>query len=408
MLRSVLLLGGALLLAGSALADEAVIYSLPANSRAAVGLLDDDGTLYGQAQCGGEISCGQKSSAGFVFQLRKRQGAWQEKTLYLFNGPDGQNPDAPLIVDDKTGVLYGTTTNGGQFGKGTVFSLTPAGSKWDETVLHSFTGARDGRNPEGQLAMDPTTGTIYGTSAGKPGACGHIFQMVQSAGSWAFTQLHTFRGASDGCTPEGGLEPGTSPGTYFGTTVRPYTLRNGQVVPQGTVYKLTISGTKAVEQVIWDRPSSGSGRFEITVVSDDLIYAARSGGGGEGRDGVVFQLQQTNGVWQETTLRIFNPDDAAGYYPSGLYYDKSTETIYGANEDGGSFEGGTHYDGALFKLTQVGQDWTETVLHNFDFTHGDGFNPIGPPIEDPRTETLYGTTLNGGQSGTGAVYSYSP
>jgi uncharacterized repeat protein (TIGR03803 family) len=65
------------------------------------------------------------------------------------------------------GVLYGTTEAGGTASSGTVFSLTPPatpGGVWTETVLHSFIGGRtDGEGPRGRLTVDGT-GLLYGTT----------------------------------------------------------------------------------------------------------------------------------------------------------------------------------------------------------------------------------------------------
>jgi uncharacterized repeat protein (TIGR03803 family) len=47
-----------------------------------------------------------------------------EKVLHSFgHGSDGETPLAGLI--DLKGTLYGTTSAGGKYGKGTVFALTP-------------------------------------------------------------------------------------------------------------------------------------------------------------------------------------------------------------------------------------------------------------------------------------------
>ena len=69
-----------------------------------------------------------------------------EKVLHSFNvsGNDGFYPYAGLIFD-AAGNLYGTTMEGGIYGQGMVFELTPtAGGGWTEKVLHSF-GIRHGR-----------------------------------------------------------------------------------------------------------------------------------------------------------------------------------------------------------------------------------------------------------------------
>jgi len=45
-----------------------------------------------------------------------------------------------------------------------VFKLTPNGTTWIESVLHSFMGANDGANPDSRPIVDPNTGALYGTT----------------------------------------------------------------------------------------------------------------------------------------------------------------------------------------------------------------------------------------------------
>ena len=50
------------------------------------------------------------------------------KVIYSFAGDeDGEYPDTELVRDG-AGNLYGTTVQGGDFGGGTVFELTPSGT----------------------------------------------------------------------------------------------------------------------------------------------------------------------------------------------------------------------------------------------------------------------------------------
>ena len=67
-----------------------------------------------------------------------------EKVLHNFQGgaDDGNDPVAGLI--DVHGKLYGTTSQGGKYNAGTVFSITRPGR---EKVLHSFQGNPMARHP---------------------------------------------------------------------------------------------------------------------------------------------------------------------------------------------------------------------------------------------------------------------
>ncbi len=79
-------------------------------------------------------------------------GGWTEKVLYSFNdnGTDGDYPYAGLIFD-AAGNLYGTTGEGGTYGCGTVFELTPYSGRrldGDRCCIASTPTARMGLLPK--------------------------------------------------------------------------------------------------------------------------------------------------------------------------------------------------------------------------------------------------------------------
>ena len=110
-----------------------------------------------------------------------------EQVLYTFgSAPDGSDATGSLVFDS-SGNLYGTTIEGGAFGQGTVFELSPgAGGVWTEKVLYSFcpqSGCVDGSTPNGGLIFD-TAGNLYGTTAGGGGG-GVAFELTpKSGGTW--------------------------------------------------------------------------------------------------------------------------------------------------------------------------------------------------------------------------------
>lgn len=82
----------------------------------AASLLNVKGTLYGTTRSGGAYGLGT------IFNIDPKTG--KETVLHSFGyGSDGATPLAGLI--DVKGALYGTTSAGGTYGKGTVFALTP-------------------------------------------------------------------------------------------------------------------------------------------------------------------------------------------------------------------------------------------------------------------------------------------
>jgi uncharacterized repeat protein (TIGR03803 family) len=127
---------------------------------------DAAGNLFGPAYSGGAFGYGT------VFELSpKAGGGWTEKILHTFpdnSGTEGSNP-WPGLTFDAAGNLYGTAqfgVVGPDPGGGTTFKLTPgAGGNWDYTVLHAFTGnGNDGFNPSFCNVVFDASGNLYGTT----------------------------------------------------------------------------------------------------------------------------------------------------------------------------------------------------------------------------------------------------
>jgi uncharacterized repeat protein (TIGR03803 family) len=121
------------------------------------GLVNFGGTLYGSTADGGAYTGtpGRRSGTGTVFKIAP---AGVEAVLHSFGGfPGGNFPYTNLI--GVGGTLYGTTPTCGHY-KGTVFSLTRAGAI---KVLHYFTG----QNADGALPTNSVIyvgGSLYGTT----------------------------------------------------------------------------------------------------------------------------------------------------------------------------------------------------------------------------------------------------
>ncbi|MGB6804636.1 MAG: choice-of-anchor tandem repeat GloVer-containing protein, partial [Candidatus Sulfotelmatobacter sp.] len=156
------------------------------------------GHLYGVTLNGGTLNCAigdEGLSCGTVFELTKMCGHWTGKILHDFdrNGKDGFFPEAGVIVD-AAGNLYGTTGQGGAYGGGTytggtVFKLTPKSGGWTETILHNFGNDKDGQIPEG-LTFD-AAGNLYGiTFEGGAYGLGTAFELTPNSGGWTETILH--------------------------------------------------------------------------------------------------------------------------------------------------------------------------------------------------------------------------
>jgi uncharacterized repeat protein (TIGR03803 family) len=144
----------------------------------AASLINVKGTLYGTTALGGTMGCHGYGFCGTIFSITPG-GIGTEKVLHGFLGkPDGGSPFAPLI--EVKGTLYGTTVYGGvrfcSVGDscGTVFSITPSGA---EKVLHSFGGKSDGVYPD--AAVTEVNGKLYGTTQnGGAFGLGTVFELT--------------------------------------------------------------------------------------------------------------------------------------------------------------------------------------------------------------------------------------
>ncbi|HEX4078802.1 MAG TPA: choice-of-anchor tandem repeat GloVer-containing protein [Rhizomicrobium sp.] len=116
--------------------------------------------------------------------------------------------------------------------------------------------------------------------------------------------------------------------------------------------------------------------------------------GGSGSYGSVFELQNSGGTRQETTLFSFDGSD--GQDPlAGLTAGKGG-VLYGTSGTGGADQGGT-----VFMLKKSGKKgWTEQTIWNFA-TYDQ--QPNCDLVVD-STGAIYGTTVQGGAYGYGTVF----
>jgi uncharacterized repeat protein (TIGR03803 family) len=282
---------------------ETVLYAFKGGSDgvAPVGSLvaDRSGNLYGDTASGGSYmgsACADRG-CGTVFEIASNG---TETILYAFQGEsDGGVPYAGL-TRNKSGNLYGTTSEGGincngvtTFGCGVVFQVTPSGV---ESVLYTFQGGNDGYLPEAGLTMD-TDGNLYGTTAvgGTGGAqcveaqdgCGTVFKLAPDGTE---TVLYSFQGGTDGWDPLAGVVRDKT-GNLYGTTFAGGGAHCAHTRPGcGTVFKLAPDGTETVLFAFYNshgrQPAAG-----LLMGKNGLLYGTTPTGG-KNNDGVVFSVNK--------------------------------------------------------------------------------------------------------------------
>jgi hypothetical protein len=129
-------------------------------------IFDASGNLYGNTAWGtNEQTCGN-NKCGTTYQLVPNiDGTWKIHIAHMFtDGKDGGVPGCNVVLDAADN-LYGAAYEGGRFGYGLVFKLTPKPTGgWKETVLHVFDD-HPGAYPSSGLIFD-AAGNLYGETGG--------------------------------------------------------------------------------------------------------------------------------------------------------------------------------------------------------------------------------------------------
>jgi uncharacterized repeat protein (TIGR03803 family) len=366
------------------------------------GLIEMNGTLYGTTLNGSKNYCSQSCGSnhcylgcGTIFTI---DSAGKESVIYNFDGTFNSGDDGswPFVgLTSFSGAFYGTTSGGGSYGDGTVFTSSASGN---ESVVYSFTGDRgsttDGSDPEAVLT--PLSGGLYGTTVYGGGTgcsgygCGTVYAIDASEKE---SVLYRFQGGQDGYRV-------FAPVTVLHKKLYGATLQGGGPgcggSGCGTIYELSLRGK---ERVLHRFGGSSDGAFPNGLTAVNGVLYGTTEGGGTKNSGTFFSVTASGKL---TTLYNFldipdgNGPGASPIYAAGKFY-------------GTTVGGGTAGDGTVFSIETTGTK--EKVLYSFG-GGTDGSDPQGPVYLS--NGELYGTTQAGGNggctnnAGCGTVFKLKP
>lgn len=307
------------------------------------------GTLYGTTEEGGSYHHqGLQHGAGTLFSIDPVTGS--EKLVYRFqDGNDGAVPTGHLV--QLSGTLYGTTRAGGNQtggdcypGCGTIFSLDPStGVEKGLYVFCSQQNCTDGAGPD--AGVNHVNGILYGTtSVGGAYNLGTVFSLDPASGVEKVLYSFGTNGNADGDYPYAGLV--NINGILYGTTYF------GGTNEAGTVFSLDLATN--VEKVVFSFCSQNDcsgGRVPVygpLIQANGVLYGTTEFGGtncGDDGCGTVFSVDPATG--KETALYSFcnQTNCTDGAEPLAGLVDMNG-TLYGT-----TFVGGAHNAGTVFAIT---------------------------------------------------------
>jgi uncharacterized repeat protein (TIGR03803 family) len=347
---------------------------------------------------------------GTLFKITLGQdGLGKITVIYNFcslsNCADGNGPHGALTRAATGGEFYGVTTKGGAntdasgLSGGTIFKITPRGTL---RTLYNFCAqlnCTDGEYP--WSVTQAPNGELYGTTTegGKYGG-GTVFKISPSG---ALKTLYNFCSLDDDCAsgklPYSGLLLGAG-GAFWGTTTQGGTHRNG-----GTIFKITQSGeyttiynfcvqSSSVQECSDGADPSGT---LVQTLNGDIFGVTSAGGTGAG---TIFKVTPSG-----TFKTFYNFCSQAGCMDGGVpeagLIQASDGNLYGTTTDGGLNGYGT-----IFKITPSG---TLTTLYSICSQKlcADGWNPMTQMVQSTNGY-LYGTNLEGGETLASPITAETP
>jgi uncharacterized repeat protein (TIGR03803 family) len=342
---------------------------------------------------------------------------------------DGRYPAMNNLLLASDGNYYGTTSQGGTAGYGTIFRVTPGGTL---TTIHSFAGGAEGCYPTGGLGVN-SAGSLVGLASqcGASGA-GTIFR---SSLTGTFVVLHTLTAATDGYNNTNCSGPApllrASDSYLVGTNCY------GGPYGYGTVWELAPNGRFNVLHGFNETWADALYGRDVALAADESIIGVTEAGG-IGNNGTIFKIDPTGvySILYNFTAQAHDGDNPQGIAigPDGGYYGvtysggnfgqgvvfqflnnkyKVLHHVYsgivkeGGNpfskptiDSSGAIWGNTWNSGAIFKVTKTGVYSTMYV-----FVTGDGVNPDG--MMAVTGSSIFASTRSGGTNNLGTIVRFA-
>lgn len=279
-------------------------------------LVFSGGILYGMTGAGGA------NNDGCIFSVDTNGSHY--KDLHDFNGTQGKEPQGSLMLYGK--LLYGMTNLGGTNTDGCIFSVDTNGSGYKD--LFNF-GGNNGSNPEGDLTLSVSGKIFYGTtSLGGFYGNGCVFSIDTNGVN--YKDLFDF---NDQSNPEGANPPGAmilSGARLFGMAT------NGGLQDYGLIYSIDTNGSNYKDMFEFNNSDGGLPQGSLTLSGTTLYGMATYGAGGN--KGCIFSVDSTGKNYKVlmnfNSTNCSSPFGSLTFSGNNAY---GTASQGGANSDGTIF-----------------------------------------------------------------------
>ena len=205
--------------------------------------------------------------------------------------------------------------------------------------------------------------------------------------------IYSFAGASDGEYTDTELVR-DSAGNLYGSSVQ------GGTFGGGTVFQVTSAGVHTVLYNFTGGADGGEPYKGVTLDADGNLYGtAVTGGGGacEGGCGVVYKLTNSGGTWTQSVIHAFTGADGSG--PGAPVAVDKHGNVFGTTPTGGANGLGT-----IFRLASDGSGgYKFRVIHTFTGGADGAGGSAGHMIFD-AAGNIYGACTTGGVNGFGTIF----
>ncbi|OLY93312.1 Por secretion system C-terminal sorting domain-containing protein [Cnuella takakiae] len=334
--------------------------------------LGTDGRMYGVAPFGGS------TEYGTLFTFNKATKVFS-KLKEFDEAPDGMYPvAAPAPHTD--GLLYGSTVNGGHYGKGVIYAFNPA----SQTYQTVFRFSQEHGQYMGAAFTRGTGGKLYGMlSSGGANGSGQIFSF-DPAGK-VVQVLYNFDYAN-GAYPEGALLPADGGGMFGVTTA-------GGTANAGTVFQFDPATLVYTAKASFDGTNGSMPMDGLTRGANNKLYGITQLGGAANL-GTLYAFDPAAG----SISKLFEFSGSNGANPLRGLVLAANKKLYGTTPSGGK-----NNLGVLYSFDPASSQFA--VLFHFDGPNG--AHPSGR-LSLGADGKMYGVTREGGVKGKGVVFVLDP